>query len=144
MMETYTYDASSGHAFLNMILGSNTHKFTGKERDSESGLGNFGARYDSSQYGRFMTPDGSAKPTSVPYAVFNNPQSLNLYAYVQNNPVTNKDPNGHWCLFGKWGSTCTPPPPAPPTPAIITQLRQQQTRGAQARRGAGKLALGIG
>ena len=32
-------------------------KFTGKERDSESGLDNFGARYDSSQYGRFMTPD---------------------------------------------------------------------------------------
>jgi RHS repeat-associated protein len=91
-----------------------THKFTGKERDSESGLDNFGARYDSSQYGRFMTPDWSAKPTSVPYAVFNNPQSLNLYAYVQNNPVTNRDPDGHWCLFGKWGSTCTPPPPPPP------------------------------
>ncbi len=34
-----------------------TQKFTGKERDSESGLDNFGARYDSSQYGRFMTPD---------------------------------------------------------------------------------------
>jgi RHS repeat-associated protein len=33
------------------------HKFTGKERDSESGLDNFGARYDSSSMGRFMTPD---------------------------------------------------------------------------------------
>jgi RHS repeat-associated protein len=31
--------------------------FTGKEWDPESGLNEFGARYDSSQYGRFMTPD---------------------------------------------------------------------------------------
>jgi RHS repeat-associated protein len=52
----------------------NHYKFTGKERDSESGLDNFGARYDSSQYGRFMTPDWSAKPASVPYAVSSNPQ----------------------------------------------------------------------
>ncbi len=32
-------------------------KFTGKERDSESGLDNFGARFNSSSLGRFMTPD---------------------------------------------------------------------------------------
>ena len=30
-------------------------KFTGKERDSESGLDNFGARYDASSLGRYMT-----------------------------------------------------------------------------------------
>ncbi len=34
-----------------------THKFTGKERDSESGLDNFGKRYNASSLGRFMTPD---------------------------------------------------------------------------------------
>jgi RHS repeat-associated protein len=33
------------------------YKFTGKERDSESGLDNFGARYNSSAMGRFMSPD---------------------------------------------------------------------------------------
>jgi RHS repeat-associated protein len=33
------------------------YKFTGKERDSESGFDNFGARYYSSQYGRFLSPD---------------------------------------------------------------------------------------
>jgi RHS repeat-associated protein len=44
------YDGLSQHVPL-------TNKFTGKERDSESGLDNFGARYDSSQYGRFMSPD---------------------------------------------------------------------------------------
>jgi len=36
------------------------YKFTGKERDSESGLDNFGARYDSSSMGRFDLPPGSA------------------------------------------------------------------------------------
>jgi len=41
---TYHYDAVSPH-------------FTGKERDSESGLDNFGARYNSSNFGRFMSPD---------------------------------------------------------------------------------------
>src|SRR6202043_3978973 len=66
-----------------------THKFTGKERDAESGLDNFGARYDSSQYGRFMTPD------SPSYSNHKNPQSWNLYAYALNNPVTFRDADGH-------------------------------------------------
>jgi len=43
----------------------NKFKFTGKERDTESGLDNFGARFDSSTLGRFMTPDWSARPTPV-------------------------------------------------------------------------------
>jgi RHS repeat-associated protein len=70
-------------------------KFTGKERDSESGLDMFGARYYASSLGRFMIPDWAAKPTSVPYANFGNPQSLNLYGYVANNPTTLGDPDGH-------------------------------------------------
>jgi RHS repeat-associated protein len=41
------------------------YKFTGKERDAESGLDNFGARYDASSLGRFMTPDWAAKGTAV-------------------------------------------------------------------------------
>jgi RHS repeat-associated protein len=68
---------------------------TGKERDSESGLDMFGARYYGSSLGRFMTPDWAAKPTAVPYAMFGNPQSLNLYSYVNNNPTTTRDPDGH-------------------------------------------------
>jgi RHS repeat-associated protein len=68
---------------------------TGKERDSESGLDMFGARYYGSSLGRFMTPDWAAKPTNVPYASFGNPQSLNLYSYVNNNPTTTRDPDGH-------------------------------------------------
>ncbi len=72
------------------------YKFNGKERDTESGLDNFGARYDASNLGRFMTPDWAAKPTTVPYANFGNPQSLNLYSYVENNPTTMGDPDGHY------------------------------------------------
>jgi RHS repeat-associated protein len=72
-----------------------THKFTGKERDSESGLDMFGARYYGSSLGRFMTPDWAAKPIDVPYADFGNPQSLNLYSYVKNNPTTTRDADGH-------------------------------------------------
>ena len=68
----------------------NRYKFTGKERDAESGLDNFGARYDSSQYGRFTTPD----PSGLFYADPTNPQSLNLYSYVGNNPLNYVDLDG--------------------------------------------------
>jgi len=61
--------------------------FTGKQRDTESGLDNFGARYNSSSFGRFMTPDPLG-------GALVNPQSLNLYAYVVNNPISNTDPTG--------------------------------------------------
>jgi RHS repeat-associated protein len=75
------------------------YKFTGKERDSESGLDMFGARYYGSSLGRFMTPDWAAKPITVPYANFGNPQSLNLYSYVENNPLTLVDTDGHDIIY---------------------------------------------
>jgi RHS repeat-associated protein len=74
---------------------NNTYKFTGKERDGETGLDYFGARYYSSSLGRFMTPDWAAKAVAVPYADYGNPQSLNLYSYVKNNPTTLVDDDGH-------------------------------------------------
>jgi RHS repeat-associated protein len=69
--------------------------FTGKERDSESGNDYFGARYYASSMGRFLSPDWSAKVVPVPYAKLDNPQSLNLYAYVGNNPLIHVDADGH-------------------------------------------------
>ena len=73
----------------------NHYKFTGKERDSESGLDNFGARYFTSNLGRFMTPDWAARATAVPYAAFGDPQTLNLYSYVENEPLNRIDADGH-------------------------------------------------
>ena len=42
-----------------------------------------------------MTPDWAGRPTAVPYAVFGDPQSLNLYGYVRNDPVSRADADGH-------------------------------------------------
>jgi RHS repeat-associated protein len=68
---------------------------TGKERDQESNNDYFSARYYGSSMGRFLSPDWSAKVEPVPYAKLDDPQSLNLYAYVGNNPLTSIDPDGH-------------------------------------------------
>ena len=63
-------------------------KFTGKERDAETGLDYFGARYLSTAHGRFTSPDGGDASTS-------NPQNLNRYTYVKNNPLALIDPDGN-------------------------------------------------
>ena len=68
---------------------------TGKERDDETGNDYFGARYYASTMGRFMSPDWSAKVEPVPYAKLGAPQSLNLYSYVQGNPESASDLDGH-------------------------------------------------
>jgi RHS repeat-associated protein len=75
--------------------GANHYKFTGKERDAESGLDYFGARHYSNGLGRFTTPDWSAVPVPVPYADLGDPQSLNQYSYVRNIPTVKVDPDGH-------------------------------------------------
>ena len=67
------------------------YKFTGKERDSESGLDYFGARYYGSSIGRFMSPD----PTIISRELAN-PQSWNMYSYTFNNPLAMVDPDGKW------------------------------------------------
>ncbi len=71
------------------------HHFTGKERDTESGLDYFGARYYASSMGRWMSPDWADKPEAVPYSSLDNPQTLNLYGYVGDNPLSHADPDGH-------------------------------------------------
>jgi RHS repeat-associated protein len=81
-------------AVINDNCGTVTqhYRFTGKERDSESGLDNFGARYNASTMGRFMTPDPLG-------GHLEDPQTLNKYAYVRNNPTTLTDPTGlDWYL----------------------------------------------
>jgi RHS repeat-associated protein len=85
-----------------------SEKFTGKERDWETGLDYFGARYFSAAQGRFTSPDeftgGIVDPFTgqqvvqsgpLPYADITDPQTLNKYAYVRNNPLRYVDPDGH-------------------------------------------------
>jgi RHS repeat-associated protein len=66
---------------------------TSKERDSESGLDYFGARYMSSAQGRFTSPDDPFNDQDP-----SDPQSWNLYSYVRNNPLINVDPTGEDCV----------------------------------------------
>ncbi len=89
---------------LSSLSGDTTEKhFTGQEHDTESGNDYFKARYDTSNMGRFMSPDfngdDEGPPEPVPYADFSDPQSLNLYAYVQNNPLVRFDSGGHVCIY---------------------------------------------
>jgi RHS repeat-associated protein len=69
---------------------------TGKERDAETGLDFFGARYFSGAQGRFSSAD-------EPFADQNpeDPQSWNLYSYVRNNPLRFTDLDGRKCVNGK-------------------------------------------
>jgi RHS repeat-associated protein len=62
-------------------------QFTSKERDNETGLDYFGARYYSSTQGRFTGVD-------VAGPVLTNPQTLNKYQYCLNNPLSHADHNG--------------------------------------------------
>lgn len=93
------------------------HHYTGKVRDPETGYssGNddFGARYYASSEGRWLSPDWAAAAEAVPYASFGSPQTLNLYAFVGNNPMSRTDPDGHsaygpqmTCSDGPSGGQC--------------------------------------
>jgi RHS repeat-associated protein len=98
MQSNFIYDSTLHFVHL-------AYHFTGKEHDAESGLDYFGARYYGSSMGRFLSPDWSDIPDSIPYADMDNPQSFNLYSYVRNNPLSATDPDGHdYYLQG--GSQC--------------------------------------
>lgn len=94
---TYTYDyyPFGGESVVTQNLANQHYKFEGKERDPESGLDNFGARFSSSNVGRFMSPDWANSPEPVPYSKLSSPQSLNLYAFAGNNPESAPDLDGH-------------------------------------------------
>ena len=64
-------------------------KFTGKERDAETGLDYFGARYYGGAMGRFTTPD-----PLMASAEASDPQTWNRYSYALNNPLKFVDPDG--------------------------------------------------
>lgn len=63
---------------------------TSEERDAETGLDYFGARYCANAKGRFT----SADPVTLTRERLVEPQRLSLYCYVSNNPLRYTDPNG--------------------------------------------------
>ncbi|MCZ6778216.1 MAG: hypothetical protein O7F16_04525 [Acidobacteria bacterium] len=68
---------------------TNTHRFTGHERDSETGLDYMLARYYSPGLGRFLAVDPIQESAEI-----EDPQSWNRYGYAGNNPVKFIDPDG--------------------------------------------------
>ena len=75
------------------ITATETMRFTGKERDAETGLDYFGARYFSGAQGRFTRPDEPLIDQDE-----SDPQSWNLYSYIRNNPLSSTDPTGRKCV----------------------------------------------
>jgi RHS repeat-associated protein len=64
-------------------------KFTGYEKDIETGLNFAQARYQDETQGRFTSPDPVMASASK-----SNPQTFNRYSYVINNPLNMTDPSG--------------------------------------------------
>jgi RHS repeat-associated protein len=81
--------------YTNNCPAINNYKFQGKERDSETGDDDFGARYYSNRFGRWLSADWSSVPVAVPYANLTNPQTLNLYSMVADDPESFADLDGH-------------------------------------------------
>jgi RHS repeat-associated protein len=65
------------------------YQYTGQEKDLETGLNYYNARYYNSDIAHFTQPDDV-----IP--LLYNPQTLNRYSYVYNNPLTYVDPSGHF------------------------------------------------
>ena len=100
----------------------NHYKFTGQERDAETGMDYFEARHYTSQFGRFLQPDPAGMAAVDP----SNPQSWNQYAYVGGNPLNFTDPSG-MCNETAYtdpsgvihvGAKCPPPPSEDPNQDI--------------------------
>jgi RHS repeat-associated protein len=93
------YDADltpyGGESSYTNTCPQNSYKFEGKERDAETGNDDFGARYYSNRFGRWLSADWSNVPVPIPYANLTNPQTLNLYSMVTDDPESFADLDGH-------------------------------------------------
>lgn len=83
------YKAASAAATL-----PNPYLFNHKERDAESNLQYFEARYLTAPLARFNRVDPAAE--NPPDEAIADPQQLNAYAYARNNPITLTDPDGRF------------------------------------------------
>lgn len=113
------YFAFGGSAFIagpdKVEVAEKLYRFAGKERDDATGLYYFGARYYASWLCRWISPDPAGTE-----------DGLNLYAYVNNNPISRVDETG---LCGVPGQEINKPPsPAPqPTPFTMSPVLQLAT-----------------
>ncbi|NAT11371.1 hypothetical protein C4E22_07545, partial [ANME-1 cluster archaeon AG-394-G06] len=92
VVASYQYDAF-GKILEQTGTVENPYKFTSREHDEGSGLYYYRARYYDATVGRFLTKD----PLAITLAV-------NLYGYVDNNPVNMADPSGHGFWSDYWGA----------------------------------------
>ncbi|MEN6631182.1 MAG: RHS repeat-associated core domain-containing protein, partial [Candidatus Polarisedimenticolia bacterium] len=92
VVEAHDYYPFGGE--MGPVGASSRRKFTGHERDEETGLDYMLARYYPASLGRFLSvdPGFDVQPED--------PQSWNLYGYVRNNPVNATDPDGR--LAAPW------------------------------------------
>jgi RHS repeat-associated protein len=93
---TLLYPNTSTNAYPTVTPDGTSQKFTSKERDAETGLDYFGARYMSSAQGRFTSPDVPLLDQRE-----DDPQSWNLYSYGRNNPLRYTDPTGNCTVDGE-------------------------------------------
>jgi RHS repeat-associated protein len=106
------------------------YKFEGKERDTETGNDDFGARYYTFRLGRWLSADWSSVPAPVPYANLTNPQTLNLYAMVSDDPESFADLDGHQCVTTAPGGTSCKPDVQPNAPGKTGEgFPAPQTKG---------------
>jgi RHS repeat-associated protein len=107
-----------GVEIVPLSASSNTHRYTGQERDvldvaSNATVDNMHFRFMGVGLGRFMRPDNvNGSP--------GNPQSWNLYAYVRGNPVGFNDPTGHLPNPGSVGTEESHSPGAAPDMGLTT------------------------
>ena len=103
VQERYNYTPYGEVTFLNPSYGiralsfiSNSHLYTGRERDPETGLQLNRHRYYASHLGRWLTRDPIGYQES----------DWNLYEYVRSKPTLTRDPNGLWCWPWSTGPGC--------------------------------------
>jgi RHS repeat-associated protein len=122
------------------------YKFEGKERDTETGNDDFGARNYSWRFGRWLSADWSSVPVPVPYANLLNPQTLNLYSMVSDDPESFADLDGHenttpaWersdgeinqCTGSGGPDDCSAQKPQPPNPQAQKKHHHPHKRKSQ-------------
>ncbi len=95
---SFKYYEPYGNVLVDEVIGTpsdNRFDYTNKERDEETDLSYFEARYLSTDTGRFLSLD----PWEGDYY---DPQSLNKYAYARNNPISMYDPSGMKAIKATW------------------------------------------